>query len=138
MSIELPQNVAVSVAYAGEDGNATIDMSLLDLERLNAEIERGEVVVRLPAYQPLSPAIADNPGTIMVLNGNLRVVVPASVGGQFAIAPNSSPQYDDALYRIEVAPDNWLMVARNYETSDIKITYRLSAPRGQIQLAVEN
>jgi hypothetical protein len=110
-------------------------MGELNLEVLNVEVQRGNALITLPAYDPLSPSSLDSSGVWQV-NGDLRVVLPASVGARFIIPPNSTPLYDEALYRIEIAGADWLMVARNYEDSAVQVTYRLQV-RGQTRIDVQ-
>ena len=112
-------------------------VQLVGLERLSLRLERGDVLLTLPSYQPRSPGVLDTPGDLSVLDGDLRIVVPADVGGRFEIPQNSTPTYDEALYRIEVASTSWLMLARNYDTATIRANYRLTVPRGTTVLDVQ-
>lgn len=136
LTIEIPADVGVSLAFAGQDGTATLDLQGTSLERLSLNLDRGDVVLTLPAYQPRSPGVLDTPGDLSVLDGDLRIVVPAEVGGRFEIPENSTPTYDEAQYRIEVARPSWLLLARNYDTAAMKANYRLTVPRGTTQLEV--
>jgi phage shock protein PspC (stress-responsive transcriptional regulator) len=135
--VEIPADVGVSLAFAGQDGDAEFDLQGTSLERLNLELENGDVVLTLPAYQPRSPGVLDNPGELLVLDGDLQILVPAEVGGRFEIPENSTPTYDEAQYRIEVARPSWLLLARNYDTATMKANYRLTVPRGTTELTVQ-
>lgn len=140
MQIELPQDIAMSVAFAGMEGNATFDMGNLDLERLNLDIHSGDALVTLPAYQPLSPGVAQNPGEFFVRAGNLRILIPDAAAGRFVLdkSLNQFPNRDEALYAVEDTGTQWILVSRRYDTSAIQVQYRLTVPRGEIQLQVED
>jgi len=137
LTVQVPPNVGVSLAFAGQDGAATFDLRGTSLERLSLNVEHGNVVLTLPSYQPRSPGVLDTPGDLSVLDGNLVIVIPAEVGGRFEIPENSNPTYDEAQYRIEVARPSWLLLARNYDTATMKANYRLTVPRGTTQLDVQ-
>lgn len=134
MTVELPVGIAVSVAFAGADGNATFDMGALNLERLNIDLARGDALVTLPAYQPLSPGVAQNPGEFAIRGGNLRIIIPSEVGGRFVVPPNTTPAINEDLYRIEIAGAQWLIIARNYDSSPVKINYLLTVPHGTVRV----
>lgn len=140
LQVELPQQIALSVAFAGVDGDATFDMSSLDLERLNLDIQRGNALVTLPAYQPLSPGVAQNPGELLVRAGNLRLLMPDTAAGRFVLdkSLNQFPTRDESLYAVEDTGTEWIMVSRRYDTSPIQVQYRLTVPRGEIRLEISS
>jgi phage shock protein PspC (stress-responsive transcriptional regulator) len=132
----LPEGVAIATAFRGSSGQANFNMGSLNLERLNADLSRGDLLITFPVYQPLSPSVAESPGEIIVRDGNLRMVAVPEVGGQFLInkATNQRPIFDDLLYALEDNLNEWLLIARQYTTSSAKIRYILTVPRGQIRL----
>lgn len=137
MTVDIPPDVGVSLAFAGQDGDATFDLAGTSLERLSLTVQHGDVLLTLPAYQPRSPGVLETPGDLSVLDGNLRIVIPSAVGGRFEIPENSTPTYNEAQYRVEVARPSWLLLARNYDTATMKANYRLTVPRGTTQLDVQ-
>ncbi len=134
--IEVPRQLAVAIAFVGQSGLANFDLAALDLERLNLDLMRGDAVVSLPTYQPLSPSVAQQPGELIVRSGSLRLLVAEEVGAQFWLnkATNRRPQYDDLLYALEDNLNEWRLVARNVSTAPVKIRYVLTVPNGQIRL----
>lgn len=140
LQVELPQNIAISVAFASIDGNATFDMSSLDLERLNLDIRRGDALVTLPAYQPLSPGVAQNPGEFFVRAGDLRILIPDAAAGRFVLdkSLNQFPTRDESLYAVEDTGTQWILISRRYDTSAIQVQYRLTVPRGEIRLEISS
>jgi hypothetical protein len=80
--------------------------------------------------------VAQSPGELVVRNGNLRLVVPPTVGGQFLInkSTNQRPLFDDLLYALEDNLNEWLLTARQYENAAAKIRYVITVPRTQIRL----
>ncbi|NJR12962.1 hypothetical protein HC776_03720 [bacterium] len=129
--------MGVALTFAGQDGDVEFDLRDTALERLSLTVQRGDVLLTLPAYQPRSPGVLDRPGELLVLDGTLRIVIPSAVGGRFEIPENSTPVYDEATYRIEVARPSWLLLARNYDTATMKANYRLTVPRGETRLDVQ-
>lgn len=138
MTVEIPSDIGVSLAFAGLDGDAEFDLRGASLERLSLTVQRGDVLLTLPAYEPRSPGVLDTPGDLSVLDGQLHILVPSAVGGRFEIPENSTPVYDEAAYRIEVARPSWLLIARNYDTATMKANYRLNVPRGETRLDVQD
>lgn len=136
LQVEVPTGVAIALTYGGERSTATFDMSALDLERLNVELLRGDVLVSLPVYQPLSPSVAENPGRIAVYDGNLRLVVPDDVGGRFILNRNRAvrPQFDEGRYLLIDDGADGTLQATAYDSASIQLRYTLSVPRGQIRL----
>lgn len=136
LSIEVPRELAVAIAFVGESGLSNFDLASIDLERLNLDLGRGDAVVSLPTYQPLSPSVAQQPGEFTVRNGNLRLIINESVGAQFWLnkATNRRPQYDDLRYALEDNLNEWRLVARNLSTTTVNIRYLLTVPNGQIRL----
>jgi phage shock protein PspC (stress-responsive transcriptional regulator) len=132
----LPEGVAIATAFRGVSGQANFNMGSLNLERLNADLSRGDLLITFPVYQPLSPSVAESPGEIIVRDGNLRMVAGPELGGQFLInkATNQRPTFDDLLYALEDNLNEWLLIARQYTTSSAQIRYVLTVPRGQIRL----
>lgn len=138
LRIALPRDLALAISFAGAQGTSLFDMTALNLERLNVDMIRGDVTVTLPAYQPLSPSVAQNPGELRLREGNLRLVVPARVGGQFVLNRDRSirPQFDSTLYLLIDDGADGTLQAIGYDGLDIKIRYTLTVPRGQIRLDI--
>ncbi|RMG84763.1 MAG: hypothetical protein D6712_10740 [Chloroflexi bacterium] len=135
--IELPTEIALDVAFAGEDGDASFNMGDMALERLNINLQQGDALVTLPAYSPLAPNIADDPGDLVVRNGDITIFVPSSVGGHFELNRNGSgiqPEYDPSLYNLLVGD---VLESRTFDTADIQIRYIITVPRGVIRLVVQ-
>jgi phage shock protein PspC (stress-responsive transcriptional regulator) len=136
LSVEIPPQLAVAIAFMGSQGDVNFDLDALNLERLNMELLQGDAIVSLPNYQPLSPSVAQNPGVLNVLNGNLRVVIAPDVGGKFLLnkSSNTRPQFDDILYALEDNLSEWLLTSRQYDSATVKILVVVNVPLGQIRL----
>lgn len=139
LRLELPTDLAVSISFAAADGDVTLNLADLDLERLDMEIENGDALVTLPEYQPLSPTVQEDPGSLVLLGGNLTLILPENVGGEFLLSQeaNNRPQFDDLLYALEDNVTDWRLVARGFDSFDTRIRYLLTVPRGSIRLEVE-
>lgn len=142
VQITLPTDVAIAVTLVGQDGTVNFDAATLDLERLKMTLQNGDAIVTLPEYQPRSPSVQEDPGDLTVNNGELRVRVPAAVGGRFVLgqATNRQPvlgqDYDDLLYALELRVNEWILIARDYDDSAIQVTYNVNVPNGGMRLDV--
>jgi phage shock protein C len=140
LQIEIPQDIAVAINFAGQIGDVSFDMADLDLERLNVSLEQGDAIVTLPLYQPLSPSVAEDPGNIFLRSGSLTMVAPPELGTQFLLnkATNQRPTFDDLVYALEDNLNDWLLVSRQFDDSETKVFYIINVPSGQIRLVTEN
>ena len=60
LTVQIPPNIAVGVTFAGQrTKTASFDMAALNLEQLNLQVDEGNVLVVLPAYQALSPSVQE-------------------------------------------------------------------------------
>lgn len=143
LSVALPEGVALAIAFAGEDvgaAGAEFDLAALNLERLNLTLNRGDVLVTLPDYQPLSPSVQTDPGTWTVRNGNLVVVVPEAIGTRFILQQSSNQQprigesFNDLIYALEIGLDEWFLVSRRFEELDVQLRYNVNVPNGTVRI----
>lgn len=136
LRLELPADLPLDMAFRGLDGQATFNMNQLALERLNLTLEKGDALVTLPQYNPLSPNVAEQPGRLIAREGSITVFVPAGAAARFELdrgPANLRPQFPDSLY---FYLDGDILQARTYDSAEIKLHYRLIVPNGQIR--VEN
>lgn len=136
LTVEVPRGLGVAIAFRGANGAVTFDMAQANLERLDLDLENGSAVVTFPNYQPLSPSVAVRPGELIVRNGTLTLIAPPPIGGQFLIskATNQRPIFDDLIYALEDNLNEWLLTARQFETSPARIRYVLTVPSAPIRL----
>lgn len=144
VTLSLPPDIALALAFKGTSGTVDFDMAALNLERLNLQLERGEVLVTLPEYQPLSPSVIDNPGSWLVLEGNLSVVVPETVGIRFLLErsrnaePRSPQHYDELFYVVELSPTDYILASRRYDALPVQVRYRVDVPNGTFRVLTES
>jgi hypothetical protein len=134
LRLEIPANVAIDVAFRGTDGDVSFNMSDLSLERLNIDLEKGSAIVTFPAYQPLSSNVAQEPGDLIVRDGDITLVVPQKVGARFELDRAGSgvdPEFDAGIYN-HLVPD--ILEARGIDTAAIKLRYIVIAPHGLIRV----
>jgi len=142
LRLQIPRDLALGMAFEGDRGTANFDMAALNLERLDLTLLSGDALVTLPAYQPLSPSVQERPGNWAVRDGNLTVTVPEEVGARFLIARNRNREpvagqtYDDLLYRVELGGDDYVLIARQFESSDIQVTYRVDVSGGALRVVL--
>jgi hypothetical protein len=129
--------LATEVAFDGTEGTASFNLLGLSLERLGIDLQQGDALVTLPAYRPLSPNVQENPGHLIVREGNITIFVPEQVGARLELNRQGSgidPQYPHDTYNY-LRDD--VLEFRNYDSAEIQIIYEITAPRGQIRLQIE-
>ncbi len=139
LRVELPPEVPTDIEFIGVDGDATLDARDIWVERLNIDLREGDALVTLPAYDPLGSPDDATLGAWAVRDGNITVVVPASVAAHLELDRGLSgiqPQYDATIYNLLATGTTGALEARNYDTAEIRVRYNITAPRGQIRLDV--
>ncbi|MEP7290865.1 MAG: hypothetical protein ABI835_03730 [Chloroflexota bacterium] len=136
LHLELPPNVPLDVEFIGQEGSVVLNMGATALERLNITAVRGDVVVSLPAYEPLLSSAQESLGTITVGDGDLALFIPTNVGARLELDRGGSgiqPQFDPNVYNYLVGD---ILEARNINTAQIVTRYTLRVPRGLIRVEV--
>lgn len=138
MTIALPSGLATSIAFKNQDGASTFNLGQLSLERLDIDVFKGDVVITLPAYNPLSPTVQQNPGDLIVRDGNITIRVPQDVGGRFVLNRDRSrrPEHDTTRYLLIDDGAGGTLQHINFDSFDIKLNYIVTAVNGMIRLEV--
>jgi hypothetical protein len=135
LRLEIPAGVPVDIAVNAGAGSVILNLSDLSLERVNATVESGDLVVTLPDYQPRASGTGDaEHGTLTARDGDLVVFVPGSVAARFTLDRGGSgiePQYEAATYNYLVGD---VLEARAIEAADAVVRLTLVAPRGLIRV----
>lgn len=140
LRLELPPDIALGLAFVGQAGAVSADLALLNLERLDLTLLEGDAFVTLPQYQPLSPSVQERPGQWSVVQGDLTVTVPESVGLRMLLSrdrntePSPGSTYDDLQYRVELAGDDFLLISRRYDSLDLQRTVRVDVLNGTLRI----
>lgn len=138
LRLELPPDVPLVLAFVGDDGDVTFNMNALELERLNIDLQSGNALVTLPAYEPLSPGVQGRPGELSVRNGDITIIVPSEVAARLELNRGGNdirPEFPQSYILIDDGADGTLE-KRNIEDDDIVLDYEVTAPGGTIELAV--
>jgi hypothetical protein len=139
LRVELPPEVPTDIEFVGADGDATLDARDIWVERLNIDLREGDALVTLPQYDPQGSPDDSTLGAWAVQDGNITVVVPASVAAHLELDRGLSgiqPQYDPTIYNLLATGTTGALEARNFDTAEIRVRYNITAPRGQIRLDV--
>jgi hypothetical protein len=134
--LELPPDLPIDIQFTGGNGDLILNMGSLALERLNLESGRGDVVVSMPAYDPLFSQPEDMLGEIIVRQGDLTMFIPPAVAARLELNREGSgiePQYDASVYNYLVGD---VLEARDIIGADMVIRYTLTVPRGLIRVEV--
>lgn len=134
--IELPSDTPIDIQLETLDSPITLNMSGLRLERLNVKVQRGDVILTLPSYDPAFSNPEDVLGTIAVLEGDVLIRVPSDVATRFDMSNSngSNPTYDSTLYDLKFNGD--LLEARNLFNAGIVQSYALEVNRANLTLSV--
>jgi phage shock protein PspC (stress-responsive transcriptional regulator) len=144
LELQISPEVAVAVAVSAESGAMTFDMASLHLERLNFMVTEGDVLVTLPIYNPLSPSVRENPGVWTIIEGDLRVLMPETVGARFLLDRSVNPEpiagqsYDDLIYRVELAGSDFALISRRYDALNNQVEYRINLHNGTLDIDTES
>lgn len=138
LSLKLPPNIAIALAFRGDDGDVTLNLSDVALERLSLEVDLGDALVTLPDYAPRSPNADEQPGQLIAHNGDVALFVPENVSARLELNRNGNdirPEFDPAYILIDDGADGTLE-KRTVGEDDISLFYEVTAPRGLISLTV--
>jgi hypothetical protein len=134
LELELPPDIPLDVEYIGANGNATVNLNDVALERLNVALSGGDLVVTLPAYQPQLVPQGESNGTLTASTGSLTLFVPRSIAARLELNRGGSgiePQFDPNQYNYLM---NDVLESRTIDTAPFFLTYTLTAPRGPIRV----
>lgn len=133
LRLEVPSDAPLDLVIVAEQGNVTLNMSDTRLERMNLDLLRGDALVTLPEYNPVSEG---SQGTLAVRDGNITIVVPPTVAARLELDRGGSgiePEYDPTVYNFLF---NTMLESRTIDTASIVVEYTVVAQRGRIRLEV--
>ena len=136
IDVQLPPEFPVFVKLRVADGDVTLNFRDLDLESIESlDVESGEVLLTLPAYQPLSPSALDS-GVLNVLGGDLTIFVPDNLGAELFMtkSTNNRPEFNDLSYLLEDRGNEWRLSQRDFDNLPIRASYIISAPAGTVSI----
>ncbi len=136
LRLELPADVPLDVEVVAAEGSVALNMGETQVERMTLDLARGDALVTLPEYQPVTAAQGQSQGTLAVRDGLITLVVPASVAARLELDRGGSgvePEYDPALYNFLF---NRVLESRTIEQAETVVQYAIVAPRGRIRLDV--
>ncbi len=138
LRLQLPAEIAIGLDYnSNRAESVTLDMGELNLERLSFGVNEGDVLVRLPLYQPLSPSVVDRNGIWAVRDGNLQVIVPEELGVRlsFARATNAEPTgFDNLNYQLLIEGPDYVLASRQFDNLEAQMRFQVDVSGGRFQL----
>lgn len=132
--LEIPAGVALDVSFIGQEGNVSLNLDGLSLERLNMDLVKGNAAVSLPNYKPLGSAPDATLGALVVRDGNITLAVPPTVAARFTLNRGGTgvrPDFDSTLYNLLDEGDG-VLEARSFDAAEIQLRYTVTVPRGLI------
>jgi hypothetical protein len=138
LRLELPTDLPLDVNFNGAQGAISLNMSGLALERLNMDVQAGAALVTLPDYDPRGSPDDATLGTLIARQGDITIFVPPEVGARLELNRGGSgirPEFDPNIYNLLDIGEG-VLEARNFDQAAIKLRYIITAPRGQIGVAL--
>lgn len=134
--LELPPDVPVDLQLDALDGDVVLNLSELQLERLNLNITEGDTLVTLPAYEPQYSEPEETLGAWRVGTGTTTVRVPGGVSARFDMSQSTGPEpdYDPNVYNLLFGRD--VLEARNIDTGEIVMRYDLVVQRERLTVDI--
>ncbi len=134
LRLEVPSNVPLDISINGGQGTVILNLSDTQLERLNAEIQQGNLLVTLPQYRPVLTSGSVSQGTLATRQGNLTLFIPETLAARLQLQRGRSgiqPQFDATVYNYLVDD---VLESRNIITATDVVYYTLNVPRGEIHI----
>jgi hypothetical protein len=128
----LPPDLATDVLLDVQQGTSTLDFGNIDLERLNINMQQGDVRLVLPEYAAQSPDVSGN-GNLNLQDGTLTLFVPASVGVRLELPTGSGaePQVDETVYNVL---RDGTIETRSFDVAETQVRYVIRIPRGRVRI----
>lgn len=140
LRLELPPQIGLAIAFTGQEAETTFNLNDTELERLSFTLESGDVLVTLPDHEPRSPNAQDDPGELVVENGDIVIIVPEGVAARLELnrgGNNIRPIFDERYILIDDGADGTIE-KRDVDEGDVPLFYEITAPGGQITLQVSD
>lgn len=138
LRVQIPPDIAFGLVFdGGRSEIVTLDMGELNLERLTFNLDEGDVLVRLPLYQPRSPSVVDSNGEWTVQNGTLRVIAPPDLGLRFAFNRNANAEpsnFDELMVQLLLEGSDFVLASRQYDNLDARMQFRVNISGGNFAL----
>lgn len=133
MQIEVPPGIALDLQFTGESGAIILNLDGTALERLNVSVQRGDLIITLPDYNPSLGEEGALRGTLNVAQGDLTMLIPAGVSARIDIpATNTNDiQYNANTYNLLASG---ALEARDYVVADNTVLYQALVPNGQVRV----
>jgi hypothetical protein len=132
LELTLPPGIPIDIQLAAAQGASALSLDGLNLERLNASVQQGDLVITMPDYLPTLVTASEQNGELAALNGSLTVVLPRSVPARFELnRGGADPIYDPAVFNFLVGD---VLESRDILQAETVLRYVLTAPRGQIRV----
>ena len=134
--VELPPDMPADVQVNAADGDVSVNFTGVDLERLNIDVNEGDVIISLPDYEPTYSRPEETLGTWRVLAGSLTVRIPQAVAARFDMSQSSGPDPDYNPDEYNLLFGRGILEARNFDTAETVIRYNLVVQRDGLAVNV--
>lgn len=130
LHLDLPTSIPLDIVLQIAEGNVSLNMSSLAVERMNLDLRSGDALVTLPQYDPLLSGPEDTLGTLAARSGDLTLLVGNDIAVQLELDVGARPIYDPEVYNY--LSDLNRLESRNITQAEIVLRYVASAPGGQV------
>ncbi|MEO1443663.1 MAG: hypothetical protein AAFV33_24890 [Chloroflexota bacterium] len=134
--VELPPDTGIDIQLDAADGDVTMNLADINLERLNLNIVEGDALITLPEYAAAFSTPDETLGTWRVGTGALTVRIPEDVSARFDMSQSVGldPEYDPNVYNLLFGRD--VLEARNIDLAEIVMRYNLIVQRDRLNVTV--
>lgn len=132
VDIALPADLAVDVLLNVQQGTGTLDFGNINLERLNVNLQQGDLRLVLPEYAAQSPDVNGN-GNLNIQSGSLTVFIPQEVAVrlEFPSGSGGEPEVDETVYNVL---RDGTIETRSFDTIPVQVRYVIRIPRGSVRI----
>lgn len=137
LRLEIPQDVDVLVNIAVQDGDVTLSLNDLNLERVTLDLDAGDAILTLPAHRPERVDSQERPSDLTLGSGDLTLLVPDNIDVRVNFDRRGSgiePERDPAYIQTVEGVDG--VLRRDVENADIRLFVNVTIPAGLLTLTV--
>ncbi|MFZ4813234.1 MAG: hypothetical protein ACOYL5_01765 [Phototrophicaceae bacterium] len=132
--VEVPAQTPLDLQVITVDGQVRLNLNTLHVERLNIQVDSGDLLLTMPDYDPQFSRPEETLGTWAVSNGTAVIRLPRDVAARFDLSQSvgGDPTYDQSRYNLLFGRD--VLEARNLDNASNVIRYELVVTRDRLTI----
>ncbi|MDX2076875.1 MAG: hypothetical protein SFZ02_10615, partial [bacterium] len=136
LDVTLPTNTLMVLNVVNQDGNVTLSLGDSDLERMTLTITKGDGVVALPNYEPISLKSEELPSEFIISGGDLTLLIPSEVDARLIYLAQSISETPTTYIESREAGLTILRPNPDTFTTDTapRLFYDIEVPSGDLRV----